>query len=258
MHISESVFKRKAIFYFLIFCVVVGGIISFDQISKLEDPEITVMIAKVITVYPGASAHEIEMQVTNVLEKEINALSDINAIKSQSAANVSVIDVELKMTVPQEEIQQRWEFLRRKIDLTINKLPKGCQTPIVVNDFGDVYGMFYAMTAEGYSYEEMTDQANFIKSAMLEIDGVRKVQIYCEQKPCIDIVILKDKMAQMGVFPIQILSAISGQNSSVYAGLLGIDDQRLRIAVNDKLENIDEHRFSYLFRSPKNLRCSTT
>lgn len=234
MHLSELVFKRKAIFYFLLICIAIGGVLSFDQISKLEDPEITVMIAKVITVYPGASAHEVEMKVTDVLEKEINALSDINSILSKSSANVSIIDVELKMTVPQKEIEQRWEFLRRKIDLALPKLPDGCQTPLVLDDFGDVYGMFYAMTADGYSYEEMSDQANYLKREMLAIEGVSKVQIYGEQKPCIDIIIDADKMSQLGVFPIQLISALSGINSTVYPGNLELDDQRLRVSVDEQ------------------------
>ena len=115
MHISELVFRKKNIFYFLIVALFIAGLYSYRYISKLEDPEIVVMIAKVVTVYPGASAHEVEMQVTSVLEDAISELADIESIKSQSTANVSMIDVELKMTVPQEEIEQRWEFLRRKL-----------------------------------------------------------------------------------------------------------------------------------------------
>lgn len=240
MHISELTFKKKAVFFFLLIAIMVGGIISFDRISKLEDPELTVMIANVVTIYPGASAHEVEMQVTDVLEKEIGALTDINNITSRSAANVSVISVQLEMTVPQGEIAQRWEFLRRKIELAIPKLPNGCQTPTVYDDFGDVYGMFYAMTADGYTYEEMASQANRIKREMLDVEGVSKVQIYGQQQSCIDIVITDNKMSEMGVFPIQILSALSGQNSTVYAGVLGLSDDRVRIAVNDKIENIDD------------------
>ncbi|MFA9392649.1 MAG: efflux RND transporter permease subunit [Prolixibacteraceae bacterium] len=240
MHISEWVFKKKAIFYFLLTCIVIGGVLSYQAISKLEDPEIIIMQARVITVYPGASAHEVEMQVTKVLENELSSLADINTITSKSTANVSMVVVELKMTVPQQQIQQRWDFLRRKVEAAQSKLPKGVQPPIILDDVGDVYGMFYAMTADGYSYEEMNSYAEYVKREMLEVNGVSRVEIFGEQTPGVDIILSKDKMSQLGVFPIQIMSAITGQNQVVYPGVLETGDQMLRVAVNDKLTNIDD------------------
>lgn len=242
MHISESIFKRKAVFYFLLVCIVVGGVLSFRSISKLEDPEIVIMQARVVTIYPGASAHEVELQVTDVLENELNTLSDVNVILSKSEDNVSMITVELEMTVPQKEIQQRWEFMRRKVNAAASKLPQGAQPPIVIDDFGDVYGMFYAMTAEGYSYEEMNSYAEYVKREMLSIKGVNRVQIYGNQTPVADIIISTETMGQMGVFPIQIMSAIAGQNQMVYPGVLESGDQLIRVDVSDKINSIDDLR----------------
>lgn len=239
MHLSELVFKKKAIFYFLLICVVIGGIISYQSISKLEDPEITIMQARVVTIYPGASAHEVELQVTDVLENELSALADLNEIRSKSEANVSMISVELKMTVPQKEIQQRWEFLRRKVEAVKAKLPEGTQT-MVIDDFGDVYGMFYAMTADGYSYQEMEDYAKMIKKEMTEVDGVKRIEIYGEQTPVVNVVIPVEKLSEMGIFPIQIMSAIAGQNKMVYPGSLESGNESLMVHVNDKFSNIED------------------
>lgn len=239
-NLSELVFKRKAIFYFLMICVIIGGILSYESISKLEDPEITLMQARVVTIYPGASAHEVEMQVTNVLENAIRALADLNVVDSKSAANVSMITVELKNTVPQDEIQQRWEFLRRKVQAAQSKLPSGSQTSMVIDDFVDVYGMFYGMTADGYSYQEMYDYAQMIKNKLQEVDGVRRIQIYGQQTPEVDIVFPIEKMSEMGILPIQIMSAIAGQNQMVYAGNMVSGDQRLRVQVNDKISGVDD------------------
>jgi len=241
MHISELVFKKKKIFYFLLLAVVVGGVFSFQKLSKLEDPEITVMLANVVTVYPGASAHDVELQVTNILEDEISALSDINAIKSRSEANVSIIQVELEMTVPQEEIPQRWEFLRRKLALAKMKLPEGVREPIVFDDVGDVYGMFYAMVAdEGFSYEEMDDYADFIERNMLEVEGVRKISIYGQQHPEIQITLTSDKMSKMGVLPIQVFSAISDHTKELYAGNVYSGNQEFRVSVNNKATTVED------------------
>ena len=242
-HISEYFFEKKNIFYFILVAIVIGGVLSYDRLSKLEDPEITVMVANVITVYPGASAHEVELQVTNVLENELSALSDINHLISRSEANVSIITVELTMTVPQEEIPQRWEFLRRKLELAAPQLPKGCQTPMVIDDVGDVFGMFYALVGdEGFSYKEMSDYAGFIEREMLEVDGVRKVAINGEQHPEIRITFSADKLSEMGILPIQIINAIGGQTSSVYAGSFYSGDQQLRVSVNDKTQSIEDLR----------------
>ncbi len=240
MHISEMVFQRKTIFYFLLVAIVVGGILSFQSISKFEDPEIVVMQARVITIYPGASAHEVELQVTDVLENELSTLSDINLIMSKSEENVSMITVELKMTVPQGEIPQRWEFLRRKVTAALPKLPAGVQTPMIIDDFGDVYGMFYAMTAEGYDYEEMQKYAEFVKQELLEVDGVKRVAIYGVPGPVADIILPAETMGELGVFPLQIMSAISGQNQTVYPGVLETGDQLVRLGVSDKITSIDD------------------
>ncbi|MGF7138651.1 efflux RND transporter permease subunit [Roseimarinus sediminis] len=240
MHLSALVFKKKTLFYFLLFCIVVGGVLAYDSISKLEDPEIQIMQARVITIYPGASAHDVEMQVTSVLENELSALADINTILSKSAANVSMITVELKMTVPQKEIQQRWDFMRRKVEAAQAKLPEGVQPPMVIDDFGDVYGMFYGLTANGYSYQEMYDYARLLKSELLEVEGVRRVEIYGQQTPVVDVMISVEKMGELGVFPIQIMSAIAGQNQMVYPGTLESGNQRLRVQVNDQLKAIGD------------------
>jgi multidrug efflux pump subunit AcrB len=243
MHISEYVFKKKNIFYFLLVAIVLGGIYSYQKLSKLEDPEIAVMMANVVTVYPGATAHQVEMEVTNVLENEISALADINKINSRSEANVSIIQIELEMDVPQDEIPQRWEFLRRKLELAALRLPAGVQKPIVMDDMGDVYGMFYAMVADdGFSYREMSDYANFIRKNMLEVKGVRKITVFGEQAPEIHITLSPDKMSEMGVMPLQIFSALSDYTKVVYAGNLESGTEQLRVNVDGQATTVEDIR----------------
>ncbi|MFB6318790.1 efflux RND transporter permease subunit [Saccharicrinis sp. FJH54] len=245
MHISELVFKKKKIFWFILVALIFGGIFSYQRLGKLEDPEITVMVASVVTVYPGASAHEVELKVTDVLEKELSELSDLNKLISRSEANVSIIQVELKMTVPQKEIPQRWDFLRHKLDMAMTKLPDGVQTPMVYDDKGDVYGMFYAMIADnGYSYQDMSNYASFIEKNMSDVKGVRKISIYGEQKPVMNITLTADKMSEMGILPIQIFAALGDHTSELYAGELLSGTEKLRVKVDrnasdrEDLENI--------------------
>lgn len=241
MHLSEWVFKKKKIFWFLIVALIFGGIYSYDRLGKLEDPEINVMVANVVTVYPGASAHEVELKVTDVLEKEISALADINKIHSRSEANVSVIQVELKMTVPQKELVQRWDILRNKLDYAKAKLPEGVQTPVVYDDMGDVFGMFYALIADkGYSYQEMSNYANLIEKNITEIKGVKRINIYGSQKPVVNITLSEDKMSEMGIMPFQIFSAIKQYTQELYPGRMISGTQQLRFEVDEQAASTEE------------------
>lgn len=241
MHISELVFNKKKIFYFLLVAIVIGGIFSFLKLSKLEDPEITVMIAKVVTVYPGASAHDVELKVTSVLEEEIADLADLAEVTSKSQANVSIITVQLKMDVPQDEIPQRWDFLQKKINAAIPKLPDGAQTPMIYDDMGDVYGMFFAMHADdGFTYEEMNKYADFIERNMLEVEGVRKVSVYGKQTPEIQIIISPDKLSETGIMPMQIFMALGDYTGELYSGSIISGEEQLRVSVDGKLTSVED------------------
>jgi multidrug efflux pump subunit AcrB len=235
MSLAEMTFRRKAIVWFLLFSMVAGGILAFQRIGKLEDPELVVMMSQIVTLYPGATAHEVEMQVTHIIEEELSTLGDVESIRSKSMANVSVVTVMLELSVPQEEIEQRWDFLRRRMGEVVIKLPAGAHTPIVLDDFGDVYGMFYAMTADGYSWKEMGQMAHFIKREMLAVKGVARVDIFGEQDPVTEIVLTPSKMGELGVYPFQVLAAVVGQNSTVYPGNLETGNQTLGLSVNGKI-----------------------
>lgn len=141
-HLADSILHRKSLFYFLFVAMAAAGILAYQRIGKLEDPELVVMQSQIVTVYPGASAHEVEMQVTNVIEEQLNTLANVESIRSKSMSNLSVVAVTLELSVPQDEIEQRWDYLRRRMTEVQPKLPEGAFAPMIFDDFGDVYGMF--------------------------------------------------------------------------------------------------------------------
>ncbi len=237
MQITELTFRRKAFFYFLLFSMVAGGILAFARISKLEDPELVVMQSLIVTVWPGATAHEVEMQVTNIIEEGLSTLANVESVRSRSGVGLSVVAVTLELTVPQKEIEQRWDFLRRRIAEVEDKLPEGTMKPMIYDDFGDVYGMFYAMTADGYTNREMSRMARFIKRELLAVKGVARVEVYGEQNPVTEIVFTPSAMGELGVFPLQIVAAVSGQTSTLYPGALHTGNQRINLMVSGKIEN---------------------
>ena len=228
--------------YFFVFVLVVGGVYAFFTMSKLEDPAITVKQAMVVTAYPGASAWQVELEVTDVLEKSIRSMGDLDHVESRSMNDVSYILVELGSTVPAAELQQNWDILRRKVANVQSQLPEGAQPSMVFDDFGDVYGMFYAMTSDGFGYQEMMDYAQLVRRTVLDIDGVSSVDIYGERQSCINIDIQEAKMANLGVHPAEIILTLKGQNATVYSGYYDSGEKRVRVGVDGDFNNIQDIR----------------
>ncbi|MDH6342707.1 multidrug efflux pump subunit AcrB [Parabacteroides sp. PFB2-12] len=231
---------NKKLIYFLVAVLVIGGMFSYYNMSKLEDPEIKVKQATIVTLYPGASAHQVELEVTDVLEKSIRSMKDIDVVSSRSMNDMSMISVELSTLVQNEQVEQCWDQLRRKVTDVQGSLPEGATTSIVMDDFGDVFGMFYAMTFDGYSDEEAGKYAELIKKEIQKIEGISKVNIYGKREEAIHIELYEDRLANLGVHPAEVLSTLNGQNQTVYSGYYESGDARIRVSVNDKYKTVED------------------
>lgn len=240
MDISKWAFKNRNLVYFLVTVLFVGGILSCYQMSKLEDPEIKVKLAMVVTTYPGASAHQVELEVTDVLEKSIRSMGNIDNVESYSYNDLSLIQVELTTITPDDEVEQCWDMLRRKVSDACALLPDGASTPIVKDDFGNVYGMFYALTGDGLSDRELSDYAELIKREISDMTGVERVELYGKRPECINISLLQDRMANLGVKPAEVLATLNGQNKTTYSGYYDNGDNRIRVTVSDKFKTVED------------------
>ncbi len=240
MDYSKWALDNRKLVNFLVLCLVVGGIFAYDAMSKLEDPAIKVKQAMVVTTYPGASAHQVELEVTDLLEKSIKEMPNINNLHSHSFNDLSMITVELNPTVPDDEVEQKWDMLRRKVVNMQGQLPAGASTPMVKDDFGDVYGMFYALTGGDFDYEMLADYAELIKREVANIDGVTRIDIYGKRAECIHIDMQQAKMANLGVMPTEVIQTISNQNKTTYSGYYNNGTSRVRVTVNDRFNNVDD------------------
>lgn len=240
MDFSKWAFQNKKLIYFFIAILMVGGAWSCYKMSKLEDPEIKVKLAMIVTTYPGASAHQVELEVTDVLEKHIRTMGNIDNIESYSYNDLSLIQVELLSTVKEENIEQCWDMLRRKVNDAQASLPSGVSKPIVKDDFGNVYGMFYALTGDGMEDRELADYAELIKRNLVELDGVDRVELYGKRPECINISLLQDRMANLGVNPAEVLATLNGQNQTTYTGYFDNGENRIRVTVNNKLQTVED------------------
>ena len=240
MDISKWAFKNRNLVYFLVTVLLVGGILSCYQMSKLEDPEIKVKLAMVVTTYPGASAHQVELEVTDVLEKSIRSMGNIDNVESYSYNDLSLIQVELTTITPDDEVEQCWDMLRHKVSDACALLPDGASIPIVKDDFGNVYGMFYALTGDGLSDRELSDYAELIKREISDMTGVERVELYGKRPECINISLLQDRMANLGVKPAEVLATLNGQNKTTYSGYYDNGDNRIRVTVSDKFKTVED------------------
>lgn len=234
--------RNKLLVYFMVGVLVLGGILSIYQMPKLEDPEVKVKMAMVITTYPGASAHQVEMEVTDVLEKSIRTMGDIDNIESNSFNDLSVIQVELRSTIANEDVEQCWDRLRRKVYDAQSKMPSGASVSVTRDDFSAVYGMFYALTADGLSERELIKYSDLLRNEISAIENIDRVEVYGAQHDCIEIRLLQNRLATLGVMPAEVLATLNGQNKTSYAGYYDNGDQRVRVTVTDKFQTVDDIR----------------
>ena len=240
MNISKWALNRGVLINAFVAVLIIGGLWAFTQMPKLEDPAVRVKQALVVATYPGASAHQVELELTDPIEKSIRQMPDIDHIESSSYADMTIITVELHPTVKDDELEQQWDLLRRKVENIKPSLPKGSQVMTVADDFGDVYGMFYALTGDGLSDRQLSDYAELIKREVLAIDGVTRVDIYGKRPECININLKEEKMANLGVLPTEVIQTLNGQNATSYAGYYDNGTRRIRVTVDDKFRSVED------------------
>ncbi|MGQ1787534.1 MULTISPECIES: efflux RND transporter permease subunit [unclassified Saccharicrinis] len=236
----EKVLNQKAFITTLLFTVFLGGFLAFDGLGKLENPEIPIKSAVVMTPYPGASAAEVELEVTDVLEKAIQKLENIDFVESRSVDGMSEITVNVSDKVRTPQMPQLYDHLRRKINDAKGSLPEGASEPIVVDDFGDVYGIFISVSADGYSYSELNDYVEYIKRELLLVDDIRRIEIFGQQTETIDIKFSTEKFASLGINPMLIVQSINDQASIVNPGDVVVGTERIRLSLGAKFKSIDD------------------
>lgn len=214
-----------------------GGLMAYYVMPKLEDPEIVVRQAVVVGIYPGASSHQVELELTEPLEKSINKIGDISYTQSYSYADMCYIMVTLDPEVPPEELQRKWVLMRNRLGET--SLPSGAQY-IVKDDFGDVSGMFYALTGDGMSAKDLEDYAEMIRRELQTIDDVGRVDIYGKKPRCINVSLRQDQLAHLGVTPAEVIATLNGQNANVYSGYFQSGGRRIRVCVDDRYQTPDD------------------
>ncbi len=232
MKLTRFFMQRPILFWSLMVAILIAGILSFLQMPKLEDPAVSAKQAMVVVSWPGASAHEMELKVAQLMEDELRALPNVKKVKTECQNSTAMFTVEFQMTVLNRDLEQHFDLLRRKVNDASIRLPQGCYQPIVIDDMMDVYGIFYALTADGYDYPEMYKYAKYLRRELLDVKGVKRINIVGNRDEVIQITLSKDQIARNGVIPTQIISALQGAGQTVNAGKYPDDQERIAVYVD--------------------------
>jgi multidrug efflux pump subunit AcrB len=239
MSIAEFSIAKRVIVLFATFLVIGGGILAYENMGRLEDPEFTIKAAKVITLYPGASAAEVQLEVTDVLETAIQQLPQLWRITSRSMDGISIITPEIRQSYSAAQMPQIWDELRRKVGDAQSQLPPGVRPPIVHDDFGDVFGVYIAITGEGHSYAALRDYADLLRRELLQVPGVAKVAQNGVQQEQIYVEVSRSRIAQLGI-PLELVyQTIGEQNMVADAGRVGVGDTRIAIRPSGEFNSVD-------------------
>ncbi|MEM9707188.1 MAG: efflux RND transporter permease subunit [Pseudomonadota bacterium] len=240
MSIARASIDRPLLTWLIVLGCIFGGIWGFLTLGRLEDPAFTIKQAVVITQYPGASAEQVAIEVSEPLESAIQNLGEVDTISSINQPGRSIIDVQVVDTIGGDELPQIWDKLRARVSNTAQQLPEGVRTPIVDDQFGDVFGLYYAVTFEGLSDAEVHQLSTFMRRELLAVDGVADVAltglpeevIYIDSEPSLT--------SSQAVSPLAFIDAIANANSVTDAGSVGHNGADTKIAYPEGSNSVSE------------------
>ncbi len=240
MTLTEFAIRRKTVSWMVTLLLIAGGVIAFSGLGRLEDPEFTIKQAVVATEYPGASAREVEEEVTLPLENAIQQLAYVDNIQSISSAGLSQITVEMKSTYRKAALAQIWDEMRRKIRDMEGDLPPGVIQPAINDDFSDVYGVFLAVTGADYGYEDLADYVDFLRRELVLVDGVGKVAVGGRRAEQIVLEVNRAKATALNT-PLSVLEDIlDNQNLVSDAGRIQVGSEYIRISSTNAFNSVED------------------
>ncbi len=239
MNLAEFSIRKRTVTWFFTVLIAVGGIWAYNGLGKLEDPSFTIKTAVIATSYPGASPLEVENEVTALIESAAQKLGQTDKVRSLSKEGLSMVYVDIKPSYTARDLPQIWDELRRKVTDVQTQLPPGAGPSLVNDDYGDVYGVYYALTGEGYTFRELEDHADLLRRELLLVEGVANVEIAGVQTETIYVEIDRSRMAQLGIGTQEIFNLLQAQNIVTGSGSAEVGPELIRISPSGYFSSVD-------------------
>ena len=239
MNLAELCFRKKTVTVCLAAALAVAGVRSYFGLGRLEDPAFTIRSAQIVTSYPGATASEVAARVTDPIETAVQRLGRVKHVTSTSSPGCSIVTVELRDDLAGDELPQVWNELRHKVSDVQGELPQGCAPPVVNDDYGDVYGVFYAISGDGYTPAELKEHAKLLRRELLLCEDVAKIDILGDRRQIVSLEIPRVKIAALGLTPEKIAAALAGHTTPSDAGNLRVGDKYIRLDLVPDVTSLD-------------------
>jgi multidrug efflux pump subunit AcrB len=230
MNPAAFALRKRTVMVVMTLLLVAAGLISYQKLGRLENPNFTIKTAIVVTSYPGASPSEVAEEVTDPIEEAIQSMGQLKEVYSTTKAGLSMVYVDIKDTYTSAELPQIWDELRRKVNDVQGELPPGAGPSLVNDDFGDVYGVFYAITGDDRSYAELKEYADDLKTELLSCDDVAKIQFWGLQQEVVYVEFDRARLTEFGLSPQTIAGMLQTQNAVLSSGSVEVGSNYLRIA----------------------------
>ncbi|GEA61917.1 efflux RND transporter permease subunit [Vibrio comitans] len=240
MNIAEFTIRQRTFVLFFTTLCIVAGVLSYFKVGKLEDPTFTVKSAVVVTLYPGASAKEVEEHVTDKVETKLQEMGSLLRLRSLSRPGSSMIFVDLREDIVSTELPQQWDLLRRKVEDVKLTLPVSAQISVVQDEFSEVYGMLFAMSGEGVEMSDLKNYAEELQRRLKTVEGIKKIELHGVQQQVVNIDLPEERLANFNLSAGQVIAQLNSQNTTYDAGRFKAGIERVRIAQSSEFRTVED------------------
>ena len=242
LNLSEWALNHRQMVAFLIVMLVAGGALSYLKLGRAEDPDFTFKVMVVRTLWPGATAQEVELQVTERIEKKLQEVPGLDMLRSNSKAGESLVFVTLRNSTPKKDVPDAWYQVRKKIGDIKHTFPAGIQGPFINDEFGDTFINIFALTGDGFDLARLRREADRVARELRRVADVKKIELIGVQDEKIFVEVSHAKLATLGIDPQLIFDALQKQNSMVSAGYFETDTDRVRLRVTGEFDTLESVR----------------
>jgi multidrug efflux pump len=241
-NLSEWALHHRTFVLYLIVVFALVGFLSYEKLGQSEDPPFTFKVMVVKTNWPGATAHDVEQQVTDRIERKLQEVPNVDWVRSYSKPGESLVFFAIKDSAPAAIVPDTWYEVRKKIGDIRNTLPAGIQGPFFNDEFGDVYTNIFALTGDGFDYHALKEFGDRVRAELLRVPGVAKVDFIGEQDEKIFIEMSNAKLATLGVSPTQIIQTLAAQNVVAASGVFDTPTDRIYVRPTGAFDNVEAIR----------------
>ena len=238
-NLSEWALQHRSVVLFAIIVFAFVGTLAYQRLGQSEDPPFTFKVMVIKTQWPGASARDVEQQVTDKIERKLQEVNNIDYVRSYSKPGESLVFFAIKDSAPPALVPETWYQVRKKIGDIRGTLPPGIQGPFFNDEFGDTYTNIYAIVGDGFGYRDLKDFGDRIRAELLRVPGVAKVDFIGEQEEKVFIELSNAKLATLGIEPQQILQTLSAQNAVAAAGVFDTTTDRIYVRPSGAFDSLD-------------------